>query len=93
MKPLLTGQKSPGLALLSKSHLIQLDLQRVIELTISRMAENATGTKVPKEEGEEQPFILSDRIFVRYKEKMVKIMISDIFVQGGRLELKPHLYE
>ena len=27
---------------------------------------------------EEQPFILSDRIFVRYKEKMIKIMLADI---------------
>ena len=57
----------------------QLDLQRAIELTISRMAENENGlhTENKTEEGE-QPFILSDRIFVRYKEKMIKIMLADI---------------
>jgi len=56
----------------------QLDLQRAIELTISRMAENDTGTRTVSTTGEEQPFILNDRIFVRYKEKMVKIMLADI---------------
>ncbi len=56
----------------------QLDLQRAIELTISRMAENDTGINNENTIGEEQPFILSDRIFVRHKEKMVKIMIADI---------------
>ena len=56
----------------------QLDLQRAIELTISRMAENDTGIQTVSTTGEEQPFILNDRIFVRYKEKMVKIMVPDI---------------
>jgi len=63
----------------------QLDLQRAIELTISRMAEHTTGEQPIKETGEEQSFILSDRIFVRYKEKMVKIMISDIlYIEADR---------
>lgn len=57
----------------------QLDLQRAIELTISRMAEHATGLTTPESNtGEEQPYILSDRIFVRYKEKMIKILLADI---------------
>ena len=56
----------------------QLDLQRAIELTISRMAENATGINSENTTGDEQPFILSDRIFVRCKEKMIKIMLADI---------------
>lgn len=63
----------------------QLDLQRAIELTISRMAENDTGAHSEITSGEEQPFILSDRIFVRYKEKMVKIMIADIlYIEADR---------
>ncbi|MES2774417.1 MAG: response regulator [Bacteroidota bacterium] len=63
----------------------QLDLQRAIELTISRMAETATGALPDIEKDEEQPFILSDRIFVRYKDKMVKIMIGDIlFMEADR---------
>jgi DNA-binding LytR/AlgR family response regulator len=63
----------------------QLDLQRAIELTISRMAEIDTGASADVTTGGEQPFILSDRIFVRYKEKMVKILISDIlYVEADR---------
>ncbi len=63
----------------------QLDLQRAVELTISRMAENETGEQPGKEPGETQPFILSDRIFVRHKEKMIKIMIGDIlFMEADR---------
>jgi DNA-binding LytR/AlgR family response regulator len=62
----------------------QLDLQRAIELTISRMAENETG-RTAEANSEEQPFILSDRIFVRHKEKMVKIMLSDIlYIEADR---------
>ena len=63
----------------------KLDLQRAIELTISRMAEAETGSILTTGEGHEQPFILSDRIFVRYKEKMVKIMIEDIlYIEADR---------
>ncbi len=62
----------------------QLDLQRAIELTISQMAKNETGDVVATG-GEEQPFILNDRIFVRHKEKMQKIMLSDIlFIEADR---------
>jgi DNA-binding LytR/AlgR family response regulator len=62
----------------------QLDLQRAIELAISRMAENDTGTIQAADNGE-QPFILSDRIFVRHKEKMVKIMLADIlYIEANR---------
>ena len=56
----------------------QLDLQRAIELAISRMAENATAANTDHKTDEAQPFILSDRIFVRYKEKMIKILLADI---------------
>ncbi|MCW3091663.1 MAG: response regulator of the LytR/AlgR family [Ferruginibacter sp.] len=63
----------------------QLDLQRAIELTISRMAGNATGVNTESKTGEAQPFILSDRIFVRFKDKMVKIMLADIlFLEADR---------
>ncbi len=56
----------------------QLDLQRAIELTISRMAANDNTTQIDIKTGDEQPFILSDRIFVRHREKMIKIMVADI---------------
>ena len=62
----------------------QLDLQRAIELAISRMAENDTGA-MEVTDGEEQPYILNDRIFVRHKEKMQKIMLADIlFIEADR---------
>lgn len=62
----------------------QVDLHRAIELTISRMAEDATGS-IDANEGDEQPYILSDRIFIRHKEKMLKLMLADIhFIEADR---------
>lgn len=67
----------------------QLDLQRAIELTISRMAENETGPQTDdvaeNNSGDERPFILSDRIFVRHREKMIKILVADIlYIEAER---------
>lgn len=63
----------------------QLDLQRAIELAICRMAENETGVQTNDYRNDEQHFILSDRIFVRYKDKMLKIMVSDIlYIEADR---------
>lgn len=63
----------------------QLDLQRAIELAISRMAENENGTVAATAIDEEPTFILSDRIFVRLKEKMTKIMLADIqYIEADR---------
>jgi len=63
----------------------QLDLQRAIELTISRMAENVSGPIQENKTEEGQSFILSDRIFVRHKDKMTKIMLEDIlFMEAER---------
>ena len=56
----------------------QIDLQRAIELTISRMAEHSTGAPTENKPGEEQSFVLSDRIFIRHKDKMIKIMLAEI---------------
>ena len=63
----------------------QLDLQRAIELAICRMAEKATGPVVSFNGNDESHYILSDRIFVRCKEKMIKIMVSDImYIEADR---------
>jgi DNA-binding LytR/AlgR family response regulator len=56
----------------------QLDLQRAIELTIVHLAATDPFAVKPIEVQEEQPFILADRIFVRYTGRMVKIMLMDI---------------
>lgn len=56
-----------------------IDLQRAIELTISRMAEQHHISAENEETvTAETPFVLSDRIFVKHNGKMVKIIIADI---------------
>ncbi len=63
----------------------QLDLQRAIELTISRMDPNPV--VIPSEAGfqAETPSFLNDRMFVRQRDRMVKIMFSDVlFIEAER---------
>ncbi len=63
----------------------QLDLQRAIELTICRLAEKHTGPIPNFENNDEPTFILKDRIFVRYRDKMIKIMVHDIlYIEADR---------
>jgi DNA-binding LytR/AlgR family response regulator len=63
----------------------QIDLQRAIELTISHLA--GEGNNVPPGENgtNDHPFILSDRIFVRQREKMIKIIVAEIlYIEADR---------
>lgn len=56
----------------------QLDLQRAIELAISRMD---SSTKIPLTEeinASESSHFLEDRMFVRHKDRMVRIMYQDV---------------
>jgi DNA-binding LytR/AlgR family response regulator len=63
----------------------QLDLQRAIELTISRMAEDETGPLEDHDDSQGQPFILNDRIFVRNRDRMIRILITDIlYIEADR---------
>lgn len=64
----------------------QVDLQRAIELTISHLAlEHNNAAPIEPIEGQDQPFILSDRIFVRQRESMIKIIIADIlYIEADR---------
>lgn len=66
----------------------QLDLQRAIELTISRMAineNNNNGVPVNNPDTDSAAFILHDRIFIRFKDRMIKILISDIlYIEAER---------
>ena len=63
-----------------------IDLQRAIELTISRIADDHyKSLRVESTRSAETPFILSDRIFVRHKEKMIRIVIETIlYVEADR---------
>lgn len=55
----------------------KLDLQHAIELTMGRLDKNKSGSK--EEATCVSPFIQSDSIYVRRNERMIKIMISDIY--------------
>ncbi len=63
----------------------QTDLQRAIELAISHLA-TGENQLTPHDHGvNDQPFILSDRIFVRQREKMIKILVADIlYIEADR---------
>lgn len=64
----------------------QLDLQRAIELALSRMETPDQFAEKPADGGEaEKPFLWVDRIFVRQKEKMIRVMIEDIlYIEADR---------
>jgi DNA-binding LytR/AlgR family response regulator len=77
------AKNSKPFAFISKPYK-QLDLQRAIELTISRMAENESDDSVDASV-EEQSYILSDRIFIRSRDKMIKILLADIlYIEADR---------
>jgi DNA-binding LytR/AlgR family response regulator len=54
----------------------KLDLQRALELVVSRLNTDKSQTKTKK--STDTSYILSDRIFVRYKDRMIKVVIDDI---------------
>ncbi len=61
------------------------ELQRAIELTISRM-ESEANQEIPSPKNEEEnTYLLDDRIFVRFKDRMVKIVFDAIlYVEADR---------
>ena len=62
----------------------KLDLQRAIELTINRI-QSEKDAAILSNKDEISPFILSDCIFVRHHEKMVKVSIKDIlYIEAER---------
>ncbi len=56
----------------------KLDLQYAIELTINRMAVD-NNTDQEQKDNCSSPFVLSDSIFVKRNDKMIKILIEDIY--------------
>ena len=62
----------------------KLDLQRTIELTVNQI-ELKTNTKVDSASPNNDPFILSDCLFVRHLNSMVKVEIKDIlYIEAER---------
>ena len=67
----------------------KLDLQHAIELTANRIIENEI--KVVEELANEPSFVLSDRIFVRHNDRIVKIIIADIlYIEADRNYCRIH---
>jgi DNA-binding LytR/AlgR family response regulator len=64
----------------------KLDLQRAIELTADRIQQEKNDDLVDRvSKSEPAPFILSNCIFVRHHEKMVKVDIKDIlYIEAER---------
>ena len=61
----------------------KLDSQRAIELTVNRVKNEKNSENPTKEKSD--PFILSDCIFVKHLEKMVRIDIKDIlYIEAER---------
>ena len=68
----------------------KIDLQRIIELTLVRIQEEKNIEKV-LELAPEEPFVLSDSIFVRSHGTMVKVFINDIlYIEAERNYCKIH---
>lgn len=68
----------------------KIDLQRAIELTLLRVEEE-NKLENPIETLNENPFVLSDCIFVRSHDKMVKVCIKDIlYIEAERNYCKIH---
>jgi DNA-binding LytR/AlgR family response regulator len=62
----------------------QQDLKRAIELAVSRMAAEDDSAD-PSSESGQGDFVFNDRIFIRNKEKMVKVLFQDImYVEADR---------
>lgn len=77
------AKESRPYAFISKPYK-KIDLQRAIELTVSRIAEES-GVTIKNEETQEESYILSDRIFVRHNNRMVKLFLKDIlYVEAER---------
>lgn len=67
----------------------KLDLQHAIELTANRIVED--GIKATKSRIRENKFVLSDRIFVRHHDRIVKIIIADIlYIEADRNYCRIH---
>lgn len=67
----------------------KLDLQRAIELTLSRLKLEIEKSEYENEAGSVEPledtYLLKDRIFIRHKERLIKIFLEDIqYVEAER---------
>ena len=63
----------------------KLDLQRAIELVVGRMAFDKKEKTIEPRSATQTPSFLADRIFVRHKNRMVKLFLKDIlYIEAER---------
>jgi len=63
----------------------RMDLQRSIELAMCRMTDDDTASLLSLHNKDVQQFILEDRIFVKGKDRMIKIMLTDVlYIEADR---------
>lgn len=71
----------------------KLDLQRAVELTATRLLSEKNEEKISTHKGD-LPFVISDCIYVRHHEKMVKVAIQEIFyIEADRNYCRIHAKE
>lgn len=71
----------------------KLDLQRAIELTATRLLSEKSEEKISTHKGD-LPLVISDCIYVRHHEKMVKVAIQEIFyIEAERNYCRIHAKE
>jgi DNA-binding LytR/AlgR family response regulator len=61
----------------------KLDLQRAIELTIERI--NKQGSQTELKSDSSDTYVLTDSLFVKHKDSMVKVVINDVlYIEAER---------
>lgn len=68
-----------------------IDLERSLELLVSRLETEKEETPKENEQSDPDSFILSDRIFIRFRERMVKVFLNDIkYIEAERAYCRIH---
>lgn len=68
-----------------------IDLERSLDLLVSRLTHEKEEEPGPENTINEGSYILSDRIFIRFKERMVKVFLSDIkYIEAERAYCRVH---
>jgi DNA-binding LytR/AlgR family response regulator len=68
-----------------------IDLERSLELLVSRLETEKEEVSHDKDQAEPGSYFLSDRIFIRFKERMVKVFLNDIkYIEAERAYCRVH---
>lgn len=68
-----------------------IDLERSLELLVSRLESEKEEATEEDAQADTDSYILSDRIFIRFKERMVKVFLNDIkYIEAERAYCRIH---